>query len=191
MQRFTTEWSFYLTSYLISSLNFTALLVGEVGQSRDPVAQSQILFAPLTVLLFISSYWLVKREQRRLTPLVLSSSVCVKRWFHCDISYPDVWFLLPRAVGQSLILSPVLSSVCICLFFSNKTWCLQTCIYLYVTRDDSFPLFLGGVCVSVRYHGFGGVIDAISCPLCQSKSTNLYMYIEEFDTFCLCLPRVW
>lgn len=27
-------------------------------------------------------------------------------------------------------------------------------------------------------------------PACQSKSTNLYMYIDEFDTFYSCLPRV-
>lgn len=29
----------------------------------------------------------------------------------------------------------------------------------------------------------GGVDDTFRCPACQSKSTNLYMYIVEFDTF--------
>lgn len=62
-------------------------------------------------------------------------------------------------------------------------------MYIFVCGacDNSFPPFFkqGSECVCECDHGlhFGGVNDTFSCPACLSKSTNLYMYIDKFDTF--------
>lgn len=66
-------------------------------------------------------------------------------------------------------------------------------LYIFVCGacDYSFHLFLEYVCVCIRSQlSFGSIDDVIRCPACQSKSTNLYMYIGGFDTFYSCLPRV-
>lgn len=69
-------------------------------------------------------------------------------------------------------------------------------LYIFVCGacDYSFHLFLESVCVCVcvldHILSFGSIDDVIRCPACQSKSTNLYMYIDGFDTFYSCLPRV-
>lgn len=56
---------------------------------------------------------------------------------------------------------------------------MQTCIYLYVVYVVLVMIlfsFWGGD----HSLNFGAVSDAIRCPVYQSKSTNLYMYIDEY-----------